>query len=256
MKASTAVRKSITAARLVLNALAKGENAEYSRFTLAEKSAQLIYPKYKFGQFGRLFLEDKDFLQYYESFHGTENYRSFERLYTLDQLMKLVASVEGDTAECGAFRGASSFLICRRLRGSQKKHHVFDSFEGSSSPGPADGTYWKRGAHTSSEDVTRENLKAFDNVVYHKGWIPQKFNEVEDSRFSFVHLDIPLYQPTIDSFAFFYERMSPHGIILNGSYGFIQCPGSEKAMDSFFADKPEEIVSLPTGQGFIVKARQ
>ena len=246
--------KAITAVRLVFNALTRGENAEYSRFMLAEKLSRLIYPKYKFSEFGRLFLEDKDFLQYYESFEGTENYHSLDRKYTLDQLMKLVSSGEGDTAECGAFRGASSYLICRRILGSGKKHHVFDSFEGLSDPRPEDGTYWKGGDLSVSESIIRENLKDFDNVVYHKGWIPQKFNEVEDSKFSFVHLDVDLYQPTMDSLVFFYERMSPDGIVLCDDYGIVTCPGAKKAMDLFFADKPEEIVSLTTGQAFVVKS--
>ncbi len=246
--------KAITAARLVFDALTKGENAEYSRFTLAERLSRLVYPKYKFSEFGRLFLEDDNFLRYYESFEGTENYRSLDRKYTLDQLMKLVASVEGDTAECGAFRGASSYLICRRMAGSGKKHHVFDSFEGLSDPQPEDGAYWKGGDLSSSEIIIRDNLKDFDNVVYHKGWIPQKFYEVEDSKFSFVHLDVDLYQPTIDSLEFFYERMGSGGIILCDDYGFATCPGAKKAMDSFFADKSEGIVRLPTGQGFVVKS--
>jgi O-methyltransferase len=71
-------------------------------------------------------------------------------------------------------------------------------------------------------------------------------------RFSFVHLDVDLYQPTMDSLEFFYGKMSPGNIILCDDYGFVTCPGAKKAMDSFFADKPEEIVSLPTGQGFVV----
>ncbi len=253
MKAVTAVRKAVTALRLVFNAFSKREDAEYSRYMLAEKSARLIYPKYKFSEFGRLFLEDKDFLRYYESCVSTENYHSLDRRYTLDQLMKLVSPVEGDTAECGAFRGAASYLICRRIAGSGKKHHVFDSFEGLSNPQPEDGTYWQSGDLSSSEDVVRELLKEFDNVVYHKGWIPEKFHEVENSKFSFVHLDVDLYQPTMDSLVFFYKRTCPGGIILCDDYGFVTCPGATKAMDSFFAEKPEEIVSLPTGQGFVVK---
>ena len=75
---------------------------------------------------------------------------------------------------------------------------------------------------------------------------------MEHERFSFVHLDVDLYQPTMDSLEFFYGRMNPCSIILCDDYGFVTCPGAKKAMDSFFADKPEEIVSLPTGQGFVV----
>lgn len=73
------------------------------------------------------------------------------------------------------------------------------------------------------------------------------------SVFCFVHIDVDLYQPTYDSLAFFYERTSSGGIILCDDYGFITCPGAKAAMDSFFLNKLERIVCLPTGQGFVVK---
>ena len=47
--------------------------------------------------------------------------------------------------------------------------------------------------------------------------------------------------------------MNPGGIILCDDYGFLTCPGAKTAMDAFFADKPEEIVNLPTGQGLVIK---
>ncbi len=246
--------KLVTGLKVIFNAMIKGD--EWSKFFLAEKISGLIYERYKFSEFGRIFLYDNNFIQYYKSFEGSENYHSFDRKYTLDQLMKLVASLDGDMAECGAYKGASSFLICRRIAGLGKKHHIFDSFEGLSAPITEDGSYWKKRDLVSSEEIIRENLKEFDFVVYHKGWIPEKFNDVSDTRFCFVHLDIDLFQPTLDSLRFFYERMTPGGIILCDDYGFITCPGARKAMDSFFINMREEIVSLPTGQGFVMRTFQ
>jgi len=90
-------------------------------------------------------------------------------------------------------------------------------------------------------------------VFYHKGWIPQRFADVSESDFCFVHLDVDLYQPTLDSLQFFYDRMPRGGIILCADYGFITCPGARQAMDAFFAAKKENIVCLPTGQAFVQK---
>ncbi len=133
---------------------------------------------------------------------------------------------------------------------------MFDSFEGISAPLIEDGNYWEKGNLACSESVIRENLKEFDFVVYHKGCIPTKFQEVSDVKFCFVHLDVDLYQPTLDSLTFFYEKMIQGGIILCDDYGFTTCPGAKKAMDSFFSDKHEEVVSLPTRQGFVVRKNQ
>jgi len=228
-----------------------GAGDEYARFVLAEKISRLIYPRYKFSEFGRMFLYDRPFIRWYESALGRSNYHSLDRKYALDQLTLLAQHLPGDTAECGVYKGASSYLICRRMSGRGKLHHAFDSFEGLSAPSPEDGTYWRAGDLSVPEAEARATLGDFDFVVFHRGWIPATFSRVADRTFCFVHLDVDLYDPTRDSLEFFYDRMVPGGIILCDDFGFRTCPGAHRAMIDFFRDKPEEIVSLPTGQGLV-----
>jgi hypothetical protein len=54
--------------------------------------------------------------------------------------------------------------------------------------------------------------------------------------------------------AFFYQRVSPRGVIICDDYGFTSCYGARKAVNDFFADKPESVIHVPTGQALIVKA--
>jgi O-methyltransferase len=91
-------------------------------------------------------------------------------------------------------------------------------------------------------------------VYYHRGWIPERFDEVKDLQFAFVHVDVDLHEPTRDSLVYFYERLVPGGILLCDDYGSAACPGAKQAFDELIADKPERsVIHLPTGQGFIVK---
>ena len=65
----------------------------------------------------------------------------------LYQLMRLTEAVPGDTAECGVYKGTSSYLICRvnqEAENYNRLHFGFDSFEGLSEPTGLDGTYWKK----------------------------------------------------------------------------------------------------------------
>lgn len=227
------------------------EDVEYTRFVLADKIASLAYPKYTFSEYGRVWMDDRDFLDYYHRFVGT-NLHSADRKFFLRSLLNLVEGLPGDTAECGAYLGASSWLICERFRETEKTHFVFDSFEGLSAPTAVDGTYWTTGDLYANEGILRERLASYRVQVY-KGWIPDRFPEVCDRRFCFVHVDVDLYQPTHDSLEFFYPRMVPGGIILCDDYGFVTCPGAKRAFDEFLADKPEKIVHVPTGQGFVIK---
>ena len=47
--------------------------------------------------------------------------------------------------------------------------------------------------------------KSYQNFVkIYKGWIPDRFEEVKDKNFSFVHLDVDLYEPTYESLNYFF----------------------------------------------------
>ena len=60
----------------------------------------------------------------------------------------------------------------------------------------------------SSENFVKNIvLKDFNFIKTYKGWIPERFDEVKDRTFSFVHIDVELYQPTYDSLEFFFPRL-------------------------------------------------
>ena len=183
-----------------------------------------------------------------------------DRHFVLFEMARSVANLTGDTAECGVFAGAGSFLICAATQKAGRVHHIFDSFEGLSAPTSEDTpdysyTYrWKKHDLAVPQDRVQRNLAAFDHVAMYKGWIPDRFDAVRDSRFAFVHVDVDLEQPTRDSLEFFYPRLVPGGILLCDDYGSAACPGAKRAFDELIRDKPERtVVHLPTGQGFIVK---
>ena len=226
---------------------------ENLRFQTAEALAAAVYPKYKFSEYGRLFLEDKEFLTYYMRFMDVGNWHSLDRKYTLDQLLKQSLHLNGDIAECGVWKGASAYLMCQTHRDSKRVIHLFDSFEGLSAPDSRDGNYWVAGALCSPEEVLRDTLSEFNNYRTYKGWIPERFGEVADRKFSFLHVDVDLYQPTFQTLSFFYERIEPEGVILMDDYGFNSCPGAKLAADEFFSGKPEQIMMLSTGQAFVLK---
>jgi hypothetical protein len=233
----------------------RGDPSE--RFRLLRRVARWLLPNYRltWPQIG--WWNNEAFTAYLQRFGEADGMNSHRR-WTLGQLMRLVDAVPGDTAECGVYQGAGSYLMAwvNQQSAQLRRHYLFDSFEGLSAPGQADGDYWSVGDLSASEDVVERNLSAFDAVELRKGWIPDCFAGLEDNRFAFVHIDVDLHDPTHDSLAFFYPRMNPGGIILCDDYGFTTCPGATEAMDSFFSDKPERTISLCAGSGFIIKGQQ
>lgn len=240
-------------ARIMHDILSLNDNR---RLTLLKRVSQLLLPDYRLSWSQLDWWNDPQFNAYLDYFGEREGFNT-HRKWMLWQLLRLVGHVSGDTAECGTFEGASSWLICAADPAHKRKHHLFDSFEGLSEPESVDGSHWKAGDMAAGEDVVQLALKPFaDQLVFHKGWIPARFCDVESRAFSFVHVDLDLRQPTLDSVEFFYPRLSPGGILLCDDYGFRTCPGATNAIDEFLSDKPEKMISLDAGGGFFIKGTE
>ncbi len=168
-------------------------------------------------------------------------------------MLRLLPPVAGDLAECGVFEGATAYRLCRFARDHGRKVHLFDSFQGLSAPQQNDGTFCGAGYLSAPEAKVRANLREFDCFEIFPGWIPEGFAKVKDRKYAFIHIDVDLEQPTFDSLAFFYPRLSVGGVIILDDHGYDTCPGARKAALDFMADKPEPVIDLSTGQGLIIK---
>jgi O-methyltransferase len=174
---------------------------------------------------------------------------------------------KADVAECGCWKGQSTFEMASLLdnRGFSGEFDVFDAFEGGLSHlTPHDVN--ERGALSSSEAarqshvfVSREEevsklLTPFSFVRLFKGWIPDRFNEISDKRFFFVHIDVDLFEPTRDSLNFFFPRLVDGGVIVLDDYGYSQFPGAKQAVDELLhAHDVTFFCALPTGGAFLIK---
>lgn len=225
--------------------LARGDSEK--RWVVAEQLARIAHRDAVLGEHAKRWRSDPEFVAATRTLHARP--RQWERLYALDQLAARSATLPGDFAECGTHSGTSAFFLCRRASGSV---HLFDSWAGLSIPSEADGHYWSGGDLKSSLDAAQQTLDGFTNVSFHRGWIPERFNDVVDRRFSLVHVDVDLYQPTLDSVVFFWERINGGGVLVCDDYGFDTCPGATAAIDEFFGRRAP-IVRLPTGQAVIIR---
>jgi O-methyltransferase len=198
----------------------------------------------------------------------SDNFYKRCRYFSMSQLVEtaMLNSGEGDVAECGCWRGHSAHLIATilRERGFTGRFHIFDSFDGLSELAPedrdertpltTDGVRELRQMFACSEAVVRGNLAAFPFIETHKGWIPNRFSDVADRTFRFVHVDVDLYQPIRDSIEFFYPRLTPAGLMVFDDYGLEQFPGAQKAVDEAVARlAPSFFYQVPTGGAFIVR---
>lgn len=191
------------------------------------------------------------------------------RFYSLQNVFQNVMDkkIDGAIVECGVWKGHSAHILLSMLliNKQKKSFHIFDSFEGGLSDKVLEDKNQRynlskkqikaeKMSFYSTEEQVKSTLKKFDNVNYYKGWIPARFNEVKDKEFCFIHIDVDLYQPTLDSLNFFYPKLNVGGAIVIDDYGISQFPGARKAVDEFLTiNKPSFFYKVPFGSCFIIK---
>jgi len=182
---------------------------------------------------------------------------SIDRKYLLWQLaMQCVRVLPGDVAELGVYRGGTAYVLARAVReaGTGKKIHLFDSFSGMPETSDAYDIHREGDFDDAPLEQVRTYLADYANeVVFHPGFVPATFAGLDDTTYCFVHIDLDLHDAIRDATAFVYSRMPRGSIIVYDDYGFPSCPGARKAVDDFFAGKPEMPLVLSTGQCLVVK---
>lgn len=146
--------------------------------------------------------------------------------------------VPGDMAEVGVYKGATARMICDAK--GDATLHLFDTFAGLPNPKKEDGGFFEEGMFTGLLPEVQEYLSSCSTIHFHPGLFPETGKAVQDKKFSFVYLDVDMYQSTKDSLDFFYPRMNSRGIIMSHDYQF---PGIKKAfVDAGLQDQVIELV--------------
>ncbi|HEY7985620.1 MAG TPA: TylF/MycF/NovP-related O-methyltransferase [Methylophilaceae bacterium] len=199
----------------------------------------------------------------------SDNFYKQCRYYSLAQIADIASKrFPGlDIAECGVWKGHSAHMISGIFsrNGFSGKFHIFDSFEGGlSEKVEQDKNLTRNMTHaeiklekeifSSQETQVATVLAEFDFVQLYPGWIPQRFADVANNNFSFVHIDVDLYEPTKDSLEFFWPRLAIGGFIVVDDYGSSQFPGASTAVDEFLETHvPTFFYKVPMGACFIIK---
>jgi O-methyltransferase len=171
-----------------------------------------------------------------------------DEAYLIRSAVLGTAKLGGDIAEVGVFRGGTARVICEAK--GDRTLHLFDTFEGLPQPGEIDSAFHK-GQYACTLESVRAYLSGFAGVHFYKGYFPATGDPVKDRNFSFVHLDVDLYESTARALAFFYPRMMVGGSII--SHDYVEFPGVRNAFDEFFADKPEPVIEMSGNQCLVVK---
>lgn len=234
-------------------------------FCMNDNTRKLVYKRNIFSkilsifntefQFKLLsFYKDKKIIELIKSIKKEINFAFYPiEAYHIFSIAHSQSRIKGDMAEVGVYQGGSAKLICEAK--TEHTLHLFDTFEGLPEVSNQDthfGTkFWKTGEfdNTSLEEV-RTYLSDYENIKFYKGIFPETTNPIKETQFSFVHLDVDLYQSTKDCLDFFFPKMVTGGVILTHDY---HTSGVKLAFEEFFQDKQIPWIELSGSQCLVIK---
>ena len=171
----------------------------------------------------------------------------------ISNLIKFVTetnNIGGDIFEAGVYEGGTGSVILDVMN-KNKKLYLFDTFHDFYGAGKNDPEWIAKLTHEVHPQLkySYQNVIAYfdrhNNVRVYKGPFPQVIGNIfDDKKISFAHLDMDIYQPTLDALNYIYPKMPKGGAILVHDYSHSELQGVKQAVDEFFADKLEKPLQL------------
>lgn len=179
---------------------------------------------------------------------------------------KTALKTTGDFVECGVNAGFISSAIMEGLDWNSlgRRFFLIDTFTG-----PVPGQYTdaevKRGrlqiaeealaagAYVTDLERVRRNYAEWPDVRIVRGAIPEVLPSAGIGGVAFLHIDMNCAYPETEALTFFWPKMASGGMVLLDDYAYLGHEEQAKAMDEAAGGLGSNILSLPTGQGLLMK---
>jgi hypothetical protein len=184
------------------------------------------------------------------------------RLWVIWEAVRNTLHLDGAVAEVGAYRGGSARFIAAaylELGGQAVTMEVVDTFEGAPSSALTEHDSRRHADAWEFEDTSYEEvveyLAPFEHITVHKGEFSVVAPTLPDRRYRLVHLDVDLYEPTLEGLHYFGSRLVPGGIAVLDDYDKPSCPGIRTAAEEFLAGSTDFQSWTPRTKQFVLVKR-
>ena len=165
--------------------------------------------------------------------------------------------IPGDYVELGVGKGFNTCAALHYQSGNHNRRYLlFDKFD----PCVVDqetGLILKDRFNPeyglNLEEVKNNLIRYSEDIVFFKGHLPQSIDLNLIDNISFLHIDLNAAIPETASLKLLWQKISPGGIIILDDYAQEGRKNQFDAMNKLSKEMNFSILSLPTGQGLIIK---
>jgi O-methyltransferase len=173
-----------------------------------------------------------------------------ERIAALKNAVEYVISsgISGDIVECGVWKGGSMMAVALTLQalGARRQLHLFDTFEGMTTPGALDRDIagklaattmqvregvWARSPIEEVRDAMRSTGYDERLITYVKGPVEDTLPRHAAPSIALLRLDTDWYESTKHELRHLFPRLNVGGVLIIDDYGHWE--GARKAVDEY-----------------------
>jgi O-methyltransferase len=208
------------------------------------------------------FLLDEEFMKAEQLGAATGSWEKIHwRVHTILWAAYRCSRLEGDFVECGVNKGgyARAIIAYIDIAKADKQFFLLDTFKGivpellTKAEKAAGKQQHFKSYYTDSYSQVVKTFDAFSFVKIIRGQVPETLSQVSADKIAFLSIDMNSIVPEIAALNYFWDKIVPGGMIVLDDYAFVTCELQYEAHNKWANEKGIKILTLPTGQGLIVK---
>lgn len=167
--------------------------------------------------------------------------------------------LKGDFVECGVYKGTHAmsnmtYINFKSLK--NRKYYLFDTYCGLDKNLSSEKEYLTyKDEYPNSYDFVVNSFKSYSNVVIVKGSVPKSLSKVKMRKVAYLSIDMNCAYPEVEALKYFWPKLVTGGIVVLDDYAQPSHKNQKKAHDDFALSVGVKILSLPTGQGMMIKSQ-
>lgn len=183
------------------------------------------------------------------------------RVHTILWAASHARKLPGDFVECGVNTGIYSRAIMHHLsfeKMPQRLFYLLDTYNGIpeqqlTAEEKTIGLQVLNRRYFDCHELVKQTFAPYPNARIIKGMIPDTLAQVPSEQVCYLSIDMNATVPEIAALNYFWSRLVRGAVVVLDDYGFPNHFNQKRAFDDWARANDVDILSMPTGQGVILK---
>jgi O-methyltransferase len=206
------------------------------------------------------FLRDKRFMRAYTAARQTGSFENWEvpwRIHVLTWAASQVQHLDGDFVECGTDRGGTAMAVIKYVEWplKDKNFYLLDTFSGldEDEARETESSVISYMNYDDAYEICKANFRDYSNIVLVRGTIPKTLPTVSSRKVCYLHIDLNAAEPEAATLRYFWPKLVTGAMVIFDDYGWPLHIEQKREIDRIIHEFGAQILTLPTGQGLIIK---